>query len=129
MNETLWKHSEKKWKPRNKQAAMIVRKATGYSVPPREPPKLAPTLAQRLAAESKIRVERIARLEQELKERKERRAASKLKIMPKTKVWRNMWLAKHLRRMAKSRGLPTPSKEVIRAARMADPNYGKPLWK
>lgn len=132
MNETLWKHEEKKWKPRNKQAALITRRASPLQlhVPPPEPAKREPTLAERLSAESKIRLARIAAIEQEAKELRERRAterAAKAKP-PKPKVWKNMWAAKHAKRMAKSLGLPKPTAEQLRAIRKSQPNYGKPVY-
>lgn len=133
MNETLWKHREKQWKPRNKQAALVVRKANPLLLhtPLPEPPKLAPTLAEKLASESKIRLARIAAIEKEAKERIARRAAeraAKAKPQP-PKVWKNMWAAKAAKRMAKSRGLPPPTTEELRKIRAAMPNYGKPVYR
>lgn len=132
MNETLWEHKEKKWKPRNKQAALITRRASPLllHVPPPEPAKREPTLAERLAAESKIRRARIVALEQEAKERRERRAAERAANAkpPKPKVWKNMWAVKAAKRMAKSRGLPPPTQAQLREIRKAQPNYGQRLY-
>lgn len=132
MNETLWKHKEKKWNPINKQAALIIRRASPLLLhaPPPEPAKREPTLAERLAAESKIRLARIAAIEQEAKERRERRAAERDSNVkpPKPKVWKHMWAVKAEKRMAKSRGLPPPTQAQLRDIRKAQPNYGKPLY-
>jgi len=132
MNETLWKHQEKTWKPRNKQAALITRRANPLllHVPPPEPAKREPTLAERLSAESKIRTARIEALEQAAKERRDLRASKRaLKANPpKPKVWRNLWAVKAAKRMAKSRGLPPPTQSQLLEIRKAQPNYGKPLY-
>lgn len=129
MNETVFRDENKKWKPRNMQAAMIVRRASALLLhtPPPEPVKREPTLGERLEAESKIRLARIAAVELEIVERRERKAllrASRGKPKP-TPVWKNMWIVKHAKRMAKSRGLPAPSQSELRSLRLSQYTTGK----
>lgn len=129
-NKSADRSPENNWKPRNKQAGFVVRKANELLLhtPPLETTK-APTLAERLEAESKARLARIALIEKEAKERIERRKkARELKFKPqKPKVWKHMWAAKYLKRLNKSRGLPPPTTEEIRKFREKQPNFGKLL--
>lgn len=131
MDKTLWHHEEKKWKPRNKQAALITRRANPLLLhtPPPEPPTIAPTHEERIAQESQERRLKIEALELESKLLRERRAAERASKTrpPKPKVWKNMWAAKAAKKMAKLRGLPAPTSEQLRVIRKAQPNYGKPL--
>lgn len=67
MNETLWKHKEKKWVPVNKQAALIARKAQPIFLPPEPPivPRFEPTVQDLIEAENQKRRDRIAFLEED----------------------------------------------------------------
>ncbi len=133
MNETLFKHEEKKWKPRNKQAALIVRRANPMLLhtAPFDESKREPTRAERLESEAKALRLSIENREAENKARLERRAAIRAaEVKPiKVKTNKNMWAARYARKMAKSRGLPPPTTEELRAIRKAAPGYGQTLFK
>ncbi len=130
MNETVFKKPEKKWRPVNKQAALITRRANPLllHVAPAVSVK-APTLAERLEAESKIRLARIARLEVEAKERIARRAANRManQKAPTVKPYRHLWATRYLKRMNKSRGLPAPTNQELLDFIKSQPNFGKPI--
>ncbi len=130
MNETLFKHEEKIWKPRNKQAAMIMRRASPLLLhtPPEELTHY-PTRAEILEAESKIRLARIAAIEAEQNEKRERKALARaaIKVAIQPKKWKHMWAVKAAKRMAKSRGLPPPTQKQLMDIRKAQPNFGKPI--
>lgn len=79
-DRTLWRNEEAKFKPRNKQAALVCIKAKPIFLPPEEIP--APVMAEsfeaRLARESKEREARIAenrRIEVEAQARQRRQQA------------------------------------------------------
>lgn len=80
MDDTLWKNPEKKFKPRNKQAALICIKAKPIFQPPEEipAPVMAEPFAAKLARENAERLKRIAEAKaidaQKKKEVKEREA-------------------------------------------------------
>lgn len=67
MDDTLWKNPEKKFKPRNKQAALICIKAKPIFQPPEEipAPVMAETFAEKLAKENAERAKRVADLKAE----------------------------------------------------------------
>lgn len=130
---TIFHRDEEKLSPVNRQSALIVRRASELQLhtPPIEPPRKEPTLAERLEFESKIRRARIAKLDAEHGEAIERGEAANAthnkELRQKPKVWKNMWAAKNAKRLAKSRGLPPPTTEELRAVRAAQPGYGQAL--
>lgn len=124
-DKTLWYVVGKKFAPRNKQAAMIIRPALPIHHPPEfEPePVFAKPFEQILHEEAEARRERIAIYEQEkaereahlnfrLKEDKEQRKMKLARRKVKVKVVKNR-TAKVLRRIAIQRGLPPPTDEQI----------------
>lgn len=62
MDDTIWKDPQKKFKPRNKQAALICIKAKPIFLPPEKEPKpvFVEPLAVKLARENKEREARVA---------------------------------------------------------------------
>lgn len=126
--KTLWSVVGKKFTPRNKQAALIIRPAKGLHVPPDAIPlpRYALTAAQRVETENEARRVRIAIIEEknrehvemmkqrELKERanrKKRRAHPKIRVGVQLKK-----LEKEILNVSKRRGLPPPNPEQIQRA-------------
>lgn len=130
MDDTLWKNPEKKFKPRNKQAALICIKAKPFFQPPVEEPKpvMAETFQDRLKREEKERQARIAviRAEQaERKRKKEKRLKNKVRKPPKMK---NLWFVRLQRKLAKQRGEPPPHPTELSKLRKKLPGTGTPLY-
>lgn len=67
MDKTLWQDPEKRFKPRNKQAALICIKAKPIFQPPEEvpPPVMAVPFAEKLARENAEREARVRVIEAE----------------------------------------------------------------
>lgn len=70
--KTLWIDEGKKFKPRNKQAALIMMPAKGFHMPPATP-RMAMTKLQRIHEENAEREKRVAII---AKEREERQKAN-----------------------------------------------------
>lgn len=128
---TLWRDEEAKFKPINKHAALIVRKASWWHLPPVEDaePTFAPTLKEQAEIESRQRQERIAAMEAEEGHQKWLKAQQKIEaksIAQKTRKWKrsaakNM-IAKALKRIAKQQGKPLPSgTEITQALALCGP--------
>lgn len=82
MDKTVWRQSERKWKPRNIQAAKVLFPAHGFNLPPedRNQPVYAESFEQRLARERKAREVALAeaiRLDDEKRASRKARKAEK----------------------------------------------------
>jgi hypothetical protein len=130
MNKTIFKQETKKFKPVNKQAALIVRRASWLYAPPEPEATFAPTQAEILAQHRESRLMRLKSIQEEAVQRIARRKAIREanRKPDKPKVQKNKWMLKAMRQMAKSRGLPPPTKAEITLAQKSLPNYGKPLY-
>lgn len=117
----------KEWKPRNKQAALVVSKSSWIHQAPHEPEK-----AVRLPTPEEEHIAYRNELRRKIEEHdaeKARRASIKAKQPQKPakpKKQKCMWAAKLLKNLHRQRGLPPPTTEEIQAYRKAQPNYGKP---
>lgn len=80
--KTLWTDEEKKFKPRNKQAALIMMPAKGFHMPP-ETPRMAMTKLQRIYEENAEREKRVAVIEKEKKAKAELLAKREAKRVAK----------------------------------------------
>lgn len=117
----------KEWKPRNKQAAIVVCKASWIHQAPHDPEKaikLPTPEEEHVAYRNELR-KRIEAHEAE-KARLDALKKSEPPKPPKPKKQKCMWAAKLLKNLHRQRGLPPPTTEEIRAYRMSQPNYGKP---
>jgi hypothetical protein len=125
--KTLWADPAKKFKPRNKQAALICAKPKGIHMPPPEPTlnvidqrKLEAKRIQERAAKAAAEIEAAKLAEKEAakaaakKQQEEKRNRAK-SIKPDQ--FKNMWMAKSLKRQARSAGKPKPSTADIRDTR------------
>ncbi len=129
MHNKLHHNPHKEWKPRNKQAAIVVSRASWLHQPPHEPEKAVrlPTPEEEHVAyrnELRKRIEAHDAEEARLK-------AERLATPPKPKKPQKqkcMWAAKLLKNLHKQRGLPPPTTEQIRAYRKAQTNYGQPKY-
>lgn len=98
MDKTLWKNEEKKFKPVNKQAAMIVRRASYWHMPPEEPEPVGPLLTSVQRAklqyeeESRLRKERIA---ERLKQSDQRLLDRRKRKSEADKKWAALHPCKH----------------------------------
>lgn len=117
-DETLWKDPAKKWKPRNKEAALICRKAKEIFLPPEEV-VYTPNAVEQRALELKKAQERAIQIKAEAAEREkaklEREKASREQAAAekKSRPPKNMWLQRWLNRNRKDM-----TQEQIREARI-----------
>lgn len=115
--------------PRNLQAALIFTKAKPFHLPPVPEPKpvFAETakqkherwqreLQERLKEHARITAIKDAEIERK-KKQEAAKVAARLKRQKNNP--RNLWMRKHLKRMAAISGKPKPSEEEIKAARSA----------
>lgn len=131
---TLWSDESKKIKPRNRQAAMLIRPSLEIFHPP-EPKSFTPKRPDPLHEAKAKKAEAYKKWEQvqaekesarlkglELqKARKERAAAKKA-----SKGIQNRWAISYHRKLAKSLGKPKPTLEELEAIRLAMPSTTKP---
>jgi hypothetical protein len=125
-SKTLWTHRESAWKPRNKQAAMVMRPALEIFLPPPVKPVVVTTpnvfeqrkmkqeqekkrIAEVLADKAKWEAERRA---QQLAQREESRAAKKERLR-NVKPGGGKWIAKYQRSASKVRGFQPPTAEQL----------------
>lgn len=107
----------KKWKPRNKQTAFVIRPAQWINQPPTEP-KILPSLAEQVASFQAECRHKVREIQSNL---------PPLKPAPKVQpIIRSSWAGKYLRRLAKSKGLPPPTPAEIEAFKRGQPHYGEP---
>lgn len=130
-DQTLWTDPEKKFKPINKQAALIARKANPWHLPPEETPK--PVIVKRktpaeIIAEYEAKAKEAHRIAEEHRLAKAAKRAAKPKATPEMRTLTNRWLARQMRREAKRNGLPKPTKGQINAAIAKQPGTGMPLF-
>lgn len=127
-DRTLWHDPVKKFRPRNKQAAMICLPAKGLHVPPDSIPRpvFGMTIAQRIEEENRARREKLSIIgpewdarKAEVKQREEdrlrrqRQKKSKAKIRP---AMQRRKIEKDLIRIHIRRGLAPPTPEQIQRA-------------
>ncbi len=130
MHNKLHQNPHKEWKPRNKQAAIVVSRASWLHHPPHEPEKavrLPTPEEEHVAYRNELRKRVEAHDAEEARLKAERKTARpKPKEPQKQKC---TWAARWLKRLHKQRGLPPPTAEQIRAYQQAQPNYGQPKYR
>ncbi len=119
----------KEWRPRNKQAALVVSKSSWIHQAPHEPEKAVRLLTpeeEHIAYRNELR----RRIEAHDAEEERRKALKKSEPKKPVKPQKQkcMWAAKFLKNLHKQRGLPPPTTEEIRAYRKAQSNYGQPKY-
>lgn len=125
--ETLFHKDDKKWKPRNLQAALVIRRANPLllHVAPHEP-VFEKSESDRLKDELKYLRQKIENAEAANRERKllrdYMRISSRKPDPPKFS--KNMWAARAERKRRKYLGLPPLSTEEMRAHRKSMPGFG-----
>jgi len=129
--KTLWRDKEAKYKPINKAAALICRKARPEHMPPPEPEQLGPyiTNAQRLIIAYRIeQAEKILAVENEIRLSDERkRVRTKIQQPQKSKADQvNFGILRkrfetYMLKLAKKSRLPRPTSENIKRAWLALP--------
>lgn len=124
---TLWTNRESKFKPRNKQAALICIKAKEIHLPPPEPVEYTPRrpskeeilrdIEVRLEALNKAKLAEMERQEELKRQDREKAKLSKRKRakQPPKQAWLKRWLAK----AEKQKGSLSPSPEAIAAVKKA----------
>jgi len=118
-DKTLWRDKESKWKAINLQSVRITFKAKGLHIAPIQP---APNAHQQRELEQKQLQERArkAKLEIEAHKKEAKKKQDEHNRMQQKRSEsqvKSMWVAKHLKRMAKRRGEPMPTTNQIRKAR------------
>lgn len=124
---TLWTNRESKFKPRNKQAALICIKAKEIHLPPPDPVEYTPRrpskeeilkeIEVKLAELNKAKLAEIERQE-ELK-RQDREKAKLEKKKRSQQEPKQTWLKKWLAKAEKRKGSLSPSAEAIAAIKKA----------
>ena len=106
--KTLWTNEERKFKPRNKQAALICIPAKGFHIAPIEP-QIAKTMLQRIADENAERELRVATLKTE----KQAREKANKELMEKREKKR---ISKKMKRVAEkqARDMARLSQKIAR---------------
>ena len=123
------------WKPRNKQTAIVISRASWIHKSPEQSATEIKTREQRHAEWLKGVREDIERKEYEGLARLERRRILKetraLNKKPKEMKVRRMrcnWVRKALKKKHRLTGLPDPTNEQILAEKKKQANYGKPMF-
>lgn len=119
---------DRKWKPRNKQAALVVRPAHWLHQPLPEK-RFLPSPAEQ-HAEHVAELERNAAIARAEAEKREAVIAERARLREeakKTPIARCQWARKELIAIHKRKGLPKPTWEQIRAYQRSRPGYGAPL--
>jgi hypothetical protein len=120
---TLWTHRESKFKPRNKQAALICIKAKEIHMPPPEPVQYTPRRPSKEEILKEIEV-KLAEIQKEKEIEAERQRQIKLqqrvsakqsKQDKKNAPPKQTWLKKWLLKAEKNKGKLAPSPEAIAA--------------
>lgn len=121
---------DREWKPRNKQAALIVRPA-GWINRPLSVPLYVPSPEEIAKAEAETLAKNAARMKAENDkfdaERKKIQQEQKERASKRPKTSRCIWARDQLRAIHKRKGLPKPTVAEVWAYRKTLPNYGKPI--
>lgn len=131
-DKTLWSSADSKFKPRNKQSAMIIRPSLEIFLPPPPPaPEKGPATSHEEARKEVLDKWDKAQQEHSLKKEAAKQKESERKIAAErrknAKGFQNRWLMKYQRQLAKRLGLPRPSHAELEQKRLALPSTGKPF--